>query len=169
MSLTPATNRQVPDHSIMDFYNKQCYLGNQFVIPVANTSSGTSEIPLILINNTVGSGKGAFVGMKKITSLTAGDSAIIRCYLNPTVTGAGTPVTPSNVRPANVNAAVSTVTTGPTVSGNGTLVDVVSAAALMSGLSQLLEILDPGQTMLITLQASASSATTSTIIGFYEI
>lgn len=106
---------------------------------------------------------------EKITSLTAGDSAIIRCYLNPTVTGAGTPVTPSNVRPANVNAAVSTVTTGPTVSGNGTLVDVVSAAALTSGLSQLLEILDPGQTMLITLQASASSATTSTIIGFYEI
>lgn len=169
MSFTPATNRQVPDHSIMDFYNKQAYLGNQFVIPVANTSSGTSEVPLILINNSTGSGKAAFVGLKKISSLTASNSVILRCYLNPIVTGSGTPATPTNIRPASTNTSVLTVTTVPTVSANGTLVDEVSAAALSVGVSQIMEIIDPGQTMLITIQTSATSTATSTIIGFYEI
>lgn len=166
---TPATNKQVPDHSIMDHFRKQAYLGNQFGLALNNTSAGTSEAPLLLLNNTSTSAKGIFLDSKMITSLTASDTAVLRFYIAPTVTTVGTPATPVNARPANTNTSVMTVTSAPTVSANGTLIETLATTAFITGLSQMMQILDPGQVMLITLQTSASSAATSTQLNWWEL
>lgn len=172
MALTPATNKQVPEHSILDHYNKQTYLGNKFVSTVTMTSSGTTEVPILLMSNTqngTGTGKSMFVDLKKLVGLTASDSAILRCYINPTVTGAGTPATPTNLRPANANTSVATVATAPSVSANGTLVDVVVVAPLAIGESSLMVIVDPTQTLLVTVQCSAASTATTSMLSWYEL
>jgi hypothetical protein len=172
MANTPATNKQIPDHSIMDHYNKQVYLGNQFVICNNFSSAGTSEVPLLLISNPAAvttAAKALFINNKRVSSLTASDSVILRCYINPTVSSPGTPATPTNERPANTNISIATVATAPSVSANGTLIDTIVTGALTSNLSDLMTILDPGQVLLITIQASASSTATNTIINWYEI
>ena len=52
MGLTPATNRQVPDNSILDYFNKQTYLGNQYVYAVGSIEIlSTSEAPYLLLTN----------------------------------------------------------------------------------------------------------------------
>lgn len=172
MAQTPATSKQVPNDSILSRFNREVYLGNQFSIAANNSSGGTSEVPIILIRNTndLYTQPSLFIGIKKLLSLTTGDGAIMRCYLNPTVTGNGTAATGIiNQRPGNSNTATATVTTGPSVSDNGTLVDVISAPALQSGESQLLQILDAGQSMLVTMTTSSSGASTSTIVNWFEI
>jgi hypothetical protein len=57
MALQPGTQRQVSEHSILDAYNKQTYLSNQYVYSLGNTEiTTTSETPLLLLSNpTAGS------------------------------------------------------------------------------------------------------------------
>lgn len=177
MALTPATNRQIPDHAIMDFYNKQTYLGNQFLYSLPDFEvTSTSETNLLLISNpavttsSFPSGTVAlFSNIRKLTTLTASQSAILRFYAAPTVTGGGTPVTPLNLRPASPTTSIATVATGPTTTSNGTLFDTIAASAFDSSLSQLLAILDPGQNMLVTVQASSATTFISYEIGWYEL
>lgn len=172
MALQPATNKQVSDHAIMDYFNKQVYLANTYSFALNNTSGGTTEVPLILIRNTsvIYTQPSIFISRKNLLSLTTGDGAIVKCYLNPTVTVNGTAATGIiNQRPGSPSISTATITTLPTVTANGTLVDVIAAPALQNGLSQAMQILDAGQSMLITMTTSASGALTSTIMGWYEI
>ena len=169
---TQATNRQLPDHSIMDINGKQAYLGNQFVVGLKGTSvTGTSETNLLLISNPAAvstASKALFALFKKVWCLTASNNVTIRFYLNPTVTGAGTPVTPVNCRPSNTNTSIVNVTTSPTTSANGTFLEFLYSPYATPDMSSILSILDPGQSMLITAQCSATSTVGFEFV-YYEI
>jgi hypothetical protein len=173
MALLAATNKQVPEHSILDHFDKQIYLGNEYVAS-ASFTVGASEIPLLLVTNVqTGNSsnfKALFVNMLKVVEKTASQSIILNVYINPTVTGAGTPITPVNLRSSyGVTNVVATIASSPSVSSNGTLVDSISAAALTVGVSTLLKILDQGQSILITGIASAASVSVGTILQWYEL
>jgi hypothetical protein len=176
MGFTPATNRQVPDHSIMDHYNKQTYLGNKFVYASNQAIASTSEIPLLLLQNpavatsSFPSGyTGLFVDLMKLAVITASQSAVIRVYLNPTTPVAGTAKTPTNLRYASATTSIAALSAAPTVSGNGTLINVLSALPGQPDRSDLLVILDPGQNMLLTIQATANPTTIAQSISWYEL
>lgn len=174
MSLAPATNRQVPDNSILDYFNKQTYLGNQYVYSIDTEITSTSEIPFLLLSNPAVSAaafpnqKALFQGLKKLTCLTVSQSAVLRFYSQPTITGAGTPVTPVNLRPASPNTSIAALSTSPTVSGNGTLIGVLSSAAFVSNSSDLLLVLDPGQNLFVTVQTTSATTFISFDLSWAE-
>lgn len=174
MAQTPATNRQDPMNSILDVNGRQSYLGNQFLY-ASNVSVSGSETPILLLSNPVvttsafpASYKSLFVNLRKVVCSVTGASSVLKYYFNPTVTGAGTPVTIINARPANPNTAVGVLTSGPSASGNGSLVDSLASAAFSTDVSDFLLILDPGKNLLITAQASAGSTTTLIKLGWME-
>jgi hypothetical protein len=172
MALLAATNRQVPDQSILDHFDKQTYLGNQYTVSQSFTI-GSSETVLILLQNAqTGNAqilKSLFQNLLKVSSQTASQSIILNAYFNPTFSAAGTSLTPSNSRISYGNNAVATATYTPTVSNNGTLIDTISAAALSVSSSQILHILDNTENLLITGIASASSTAIDVILGWYEL
>lgn len=171
----PATNRQIPNDSILDANFRQSYLGNQFIYAV-NASVSGSETPILLLSNPVvvssafPSGyKSLFVNLRKVVCSVTGASAVLKYYFNPTITGNGTPVTILNARPASPNVAVGVLTSGPTASSNGSYVDAIASLAFSTDESNFLLILDPGQNLLVTAQASASSTATLIKLGWMEI
>lgn len=173
MALLAATKNQVPEHSIMDKYNKQTYLGNNYFVSGTFTV-GASEIPLILLQNvqTVNAqlAIGVFHNLIRLIGKTSGAAVILNAYLNPTFSAAGTPMTISNYRSSyGVARAIATLTSAPTVSVNGTLIDSISAPALSVGTSDVLKILDNGQNLLITAIASVGGTSVSVVSGWYEI
>lgn len=177
MTQRPATNKQVPDNSILDAFNKQTYLGNQFLysIPATSTAS-SSESPILLISNPIVASSGfpsgyqsLFLNFRKVTCITNTQSVLFRFYFNPTVTSVGTPVTPVNLRPANAPASIAAVSTGASVSANGTFLATLPSLTFVPSVSTVLSILDPGQSMLITAQASAASTAIAVEIGWYEL
>jgi hypothetical protein len=169
MALTPANNRQVPSESIMDRYGKQVYLGNQFGIALGNvTVTGTAEVPLWLLLNSATSGKALFIVLKKLAGVTAGDTAILRSYINPTVTANGTTQSILNLRPASPLTPVAQAFTGSTVTANGTFVDALSVGVLNTSESDQLLVLDPGVNMLLTAQVNATS-TIAALLNWYEL
>lgn len=164
MANTPATNKQVPDHAILDFYNKQTYLGNQFVFSETVGLTGTSENPMLLIKNPAvtstafpASNLALFQNLMKVTCTTAAANVILRIYLGPTVLTAGTAAAALNLRPASATTSVAAITTIPSVSANGKFLSYLCSSAFVPDSSQLLSIVDPGQTILITAQASGNS------------
>lgn len=176
MTLKPATNRQVPDNSILDSYGKQAYLGNRYNGTYSAAVASTSETLILLLSNpavTISSFPASYVSLfcdlRKLSVLTASQSGILRFYLSPTVTDAGTPQTPVNLRPASPNTGVGVLTTGPTVSSNGTLVGVLGAATEWSLMESSLIILDPGQKLLVTAQVSTNPTTIATQLEWNEI
>lgn len=176
MALTPATPRQIPEHAILDHYDKQTYLGNQYVVPLAGTSLANSESNLLLFRNlgsqTMSSNPyvpGLFINLKKVVCLTVGESALLRFYLNPTVTMNGSAAAAVNARSSyGVGGMHATVTTVPSTSANGTLIDAIGGGYLASSESKSLIVLDPGQSLLVTGFASAS-ITVDGFVGWYEL
>lgn len=177
MALQPGTNRQVPDHSIMDHFEKQTYLGNQYIYSVASSEIGaTSETAIILLQNPVVSTNAfpsgytsLFVNLRKIICLTASQTAIMRLYLNPTFSAAGTAETPINLRPASPNTSIATLSVAPTVSANGTFIEILSSTPMVEDSASKLIVLDPGQTLLITAQVSSDSTFVATELAWYEL
>ena len=122
-------SRQIPDHAIVDYYNKQAYLGNQFIYATQITV-GTSETLQILLSNPITNAQTVtnavkpstiFIRKIKLVTETNAQAAWVNVYGNPTVTGAGTTQTPSNIRLASLNTSIANLTTVPTASSNGTL------------------------------------------------
>lgn len=177
MALQPGTNRQVPDHSIMDHFNKQAYLGNYYDYSLGNNEIlTTSEYPLILLTNNQPSTQAfpynwlsLFCDLRNAISVTATQSVILRAYLNPTITSAGTSKTPTNLRSGSSNASVAALSINPTISANGTLVDVIGANAFETAQSQKMLIIDPNHSLLITVQTSSNTTFIGTNIGWYEL
>lgn len=171
---TPATNKQVPDHAILDHFNKQVYLGNRHSVILAVTSGGTSEVAEVLLSNPAVSAVSfpnqvaLFVDLRRLVGQTASANNIVRVYLDPTVTDPGTPLVSHNLRPASTNAAVGVATSAPTVGANGTLVEALSSTAAATSESGELIILDPGHSVLITLQ-TAMSAVVDLQVSWSEI
>lgn len=154
MALTPATSTQIPDHAILDFFDKQTYLGNQFIFPFTFTQSGdtAAETPLILISNASTNKKALFLSERDFSTLGASEW-LFRFYFNPTVTSTGTSQTPVNLRPAyqTLTPSIAALSTKPTVSAKGTLVMIIDSGALgNTTFYERLVILDPGSSLLMT-------------------
>lgn len=177
MSLQPGTKNQIPENSILDHFDKQAYLGNQFAFVLSDFSAGaTSETPFLLLSNPAvsasafGTGYGSlFQNLRRIISLTANDTVILRAYMNPTVTANGTAKTPVNVRPGSSNTSIAKLYESPSVSANGTLVDVIASNAFDPKDSSSLLILDPGQSLLLTVQQSAGAGVVGCSLGWFEL
>lgn len=176
MAFLAATSKQIPDHAILDFYNKQTYLGNQYSVS-RNFSVGSSEIPLMLMQNNAqivspSNFISLFQNLLKVNGLTAAQSITLNVYLNPTITSAGTALTTINLRPSyGVTNSVGVLTYSPTIASNGTLVDSISAPAVSSANSSLLKIIDGvvPQALLVTGIASAASTSVNVILQWYEL
>ena len=158
------TSRQVPDHAILDQYNKQAYLGNYFHYVNSSTVAGTSETALILFSNASTNGVSAFINYKKGTCLTASHSSLFNFYLSPTVSANGTAVTTViNTRPAMSKTSVMSLYTGPTASPFGTLTSyLMSQTQAPDESASSLIVLDPGQSLLVTV-------TVSNALGWFEL
>ncbi len=172
---TPATNKQIPDNAILDHFSKQTYLGNRYSYALAFTISGTSEVAkLYLLNPALASGTSfpnqaaLFVDLRRMTGATASANTIMRTYIGPTTVSSGSSQTPVNMRPASPNLSIATLKSATTAGGNGTLVETLSGGEFKTVESRDLIILDPGKSMLITLQ-SADAAVITAQIGWYEL
>jgi hypothetical protein len=163
------TNIQVAANSILDNNNRQTYLGNQFIYGTNSTAiAGTNETPLIVLSNPVSSTISLFHNVRKLTCLTASNSSIFRFYIAPTGVTGGTTQTPTNLRFASSNTSKSVVTLSPTVSTNGTFLAALASTAFNPDISSVLVILDPGQTMLLTVQNSSASSVAAEL-SWYEL
>ena len=176
MALNPGTNKQVPEHAIMDIFGKQSYLANKYAYAVSNTPGVTSEFPLVLLKNPAVSSSafpsgfvGLFCPQIRLSCLTASQTAIIRVYLNPTVSAVGTAETPVQLRPGSSNASVAALHLSPTISANGTLIDISSASLGLDGKVDTMSVLDPGQALLITVQPSSVGTAVGVSIPWWEI
>lgn len=163
------TSTQIPSEAILDLNGKQHYLGNAFSAPVSGLSlSTTNETNLMLISNAVTNTKSLFVYHREISSSAYG--VTVKLYSNPTVSNAGTSITPVNYRPASSRAATGTTSYSPTTSANGTLIDMMSCGSgYEKSESGLLIILDPGQSLLMTGKAATATTVIDVAMGFYEL
>jgi hypothetical protein len=174
---TPATNRQIPDQSILDAFYKQTYLGNAYIVPTTVDLSTTDETIVLMIENPAVDGapnltsKALFVNLRRYTSTL--EPVIVNTYFNPTVLTTGTAFTPINLRPASTNASVAKCYQEGqvTVSANGTKISSIGVGSddFVVQDNQLLIILDPGQSLLITATAAAENTSLSADISFYDL
>jgi hypothetical protein len=169
MSVTPNNTQQLPDKSILDFFNRQTYLANSYSLPLTSTLSNGSETPILLISNSltgIAGGKALFHNLRRLVS---SDHSIIRYYVNPTVSSVGTPITPVNLRPASSNVSIASCSSSPTISGDGTLLSAIGINTVTDD-RNLLIVLDAGQSLLITAQASSGAgATIYSTSSWYEL
>jgi len=156
---------QIAEKSILDAFNKQIYLGNGFIKSLAISLGDTNEDVQLSIANPSISSKALFVITRQISA-----SALVtaRFYINPTGLSAGSATTPVNLRPAYSATSVATCKTTPTVSGNGTLISSIASNGPMNT-SNILVILDPGKTLLMTAQAATGTPTCIIETVWYEI
>lgn len=176
--MTPASNKQVPDHSIMDVHGKQAYLGNQFLASTNGVSlTGTTEVPIIYLACPAQASSGAFPNQKSLfcdlrnmfcVDVTEATGVVYRMYFNPTTVAAGSVFTPVNARPGNATASIALVRVSPTAVANGTFVQNMAVGFESPCMASDLVILDPGQSMLITAQPSASTVGVVDI-SWYEL
>lgn len=164
------TNRQVPDHAIMDFYNKQVYLGNQYI-----GSSGvvaladTSEHPILYLLNPASSTISLFVATKKLFAGDVTNSVIFNLYSTPTTVAAGSAITPVNSRILSSSASVATLKKTVTAGANGTLIEAMPTGLGFSPIdSSSMLILDPGASILITAKGSAATNCVAELV-WYEL
>ena len=168
--MTPASNRQVPDHSIMDLFGKQAYLGNQFLSGsgvVALADAAEHPVLSIACPDQATQGVGAFPNTKALfinlrqmfcNDATGLTGIVYRVYVNATTLAAGTVKVPVNARPANSLTSIAVVRASPTAAGNGTLAGTYSVGFGICQELDALLILDAGQNMLITAQGTAASS-----------
>lgn len=174
MALTPGTNRQVPDHAILDFYNKQTYLGQRFTFSLNFTLSGTTENNAFLLSNPLSTTTAFpnqlsfFLDLVALTGLTASATNVLRVYLGPTGVSGGTDKVPLNLRTGSATASVATFKSAPTATPGSTVYGIQGAAAFSTRKLDQLIVVDPGKTLLITLQG-ANSDIVNCALGWYEL
>lgn len=172
------TQNQVPDKSILDRFDRQTYLGNAFIVPVEVDLSDTSEVPCLMITNPVVTSvaaptaqKAIFLNLRRVSS--SAQQAVIKTYVNPTVTSTGTTSTPTNLRPASSNVSIAKFYAAGefAVSANGTLVSALGIATDSISVTDntLLIILDPGQTVMVTATALDDGTTIDLDFSWYEL
>ena len=178
MALLPATNKQVPEHSILDMFGKQSYLGNQFIVGTNSVSlSGTGEVALLYMACTTAAtqavgasqnAKGIFCNLRRLycADSSALTGVVFRVYFGASTVSAGTALTPNNARPAYSTASVASVLLSPTVGTKGTFAYSYAVGFQSPAVSEELIILDAGTNMLITAQASAASTAIADLTWF---
>jgi hypothetical protein len=177
MAQNPGTNRQIPDHSIMDLMGKQCYLGNEFIYANSKASfAATTETPILLLSNPAVTASGfpsgyvsLFVNLNKLIVATASQNVIMRIYLNPAGITAGTSETPVNLRPQSPTTSIAALSINPTGTISGNPIQVLAAQIGLPDTSDVLMILDPGNSILITAQASATATAMVNELSWFEL
>jgi hypothetical protein len=163
---------QTPDSAILDLNGRQTYLGNAFVAgTMTATVPSTTETPYVLISNPANSGHSMIIYTKKMSIATQTTSlAIFRFYYNPTVSAAGTALAINNLR-LNASSPASTMAISeyPTTSNNGTFVADLIAGAEGTNVSTVVQIIDPGNSMLVTCTETVSSVAVAFEIVWYEL
>ena len=143
---------QIPDNALLDISGKQTYLGNSFILGTGTISlSDTNEHLELALVNTSTSGKALFINGRRLSS-SAG--VYMKMYIGPTGVS-GTPAIPLNLRPAYSTSSVVTAYSSPSASANGTLVSTILSVGAVAE-SNLLYVLDPGETALFTVTALSS-------------
>lgn len=164
---------QTPDNSILDLNGRQTYLGNAFVASIKSAALGvTTELPYALIINPAGNSKSMFNFLRRIMVVTqTAGVATFRFYIAPTITSNGTAVPIGNLR-INPNAQATTMQmfSLPTVTANGTFIaEIGTTSSCIPYDSDLLSIIDPGVTLLVTAQASSSTVPAGFETAWYEL
>jgi hypothetical protein len=153
---------QQPDSAILNFFGKAAYLGNQFIATINTVSLTTAETPVFYTLNTTTSSKSLFKAVRALNVAdNSGEVVVFRVYLNPTGVTGGTTITPVNCRPANSNTSVATCTKSPTVASNGTLASVIVVGFNAQNIDSTLFVIDPGNSLLITAQATGACIATA--------
>lgn len=150
---------QVPDHSILDLFGKQAYLGNQFVASSGVVSlADTAEHPVMYLLNGAANTKSLFNGIRKCFAGDVTNLIVFRVYQQPTTVAAGSVITPTNSRLASATLSSATVKKSVTAVSNGTLIETLPIGFGYAPIeSNNLLILDPGYSLLITAQAVAAT------------
>lgn len=158
MALLPTNAKQIPDHSILDVNGKQIYLANGYVASIDSiTLATTTETPAMLLTNAAANTVGLFSYLAAGASLTSGNSVVFKFYYNPTITSNGTALTPVNLRFASGNLSAMTAFKAPTISANGTYLYSMQANFGSGSVSNIISVLDPGKSLLVTATASANT------------
>lgn len=112
--------------------------------------TGSVETPLLYLKNDTANKVSLCSFTRKYFSLNI-DYAQFKHYANPTVSDDGTPISINNMRSnPNSPASVMEAYVSPTVTDNGTLIAVVSAA-LTTETSTIPYVIDPGESVLVTV------------------
>lgn len=123
----------------------------------------TAEKPFFYISNPSGSGKILkLLGITYSSSVGNNTTATWRAYINPTVTVAGSTLTPLGNRQVGQAASVAVFQLNPTASANGSLASVRRTVSSANEL--VIEVngalwLDPGNRALFTVEPSANNLT----------
>lgn len=137
MALTPATNFQVPEHSIMDAFNKQTYLGNTFTVcsNVFELPTASLETSILYLSNPAANKRALFCNVQRFcaTNLANADSATFKVYLNPTLTSANKPIIPINMRPASATVSGAAAAFNPPIAPGTLQVSTVTTVADVAG------------------------------------
>ena len=171
------SSKQLPNEAILDFYNKQAYLGNEYVIgtDITAIASANVETPLLYLinpasNGVAGKNTGCFINIRKFSQATNVSAAttIFRTYFNPTITANGTAATPVNVRPGLGNSSSVLAYRGPSACANGTVVSQF-AVNYQELDTSVLYILDPGQSLLVTGSTDTAGTKVLALLNYYEL
>ena len=167
------TSNQTAEKSILDLNGRQTYLGNGYIcsLNVLTIASSATETPVMYIVNpssnsnqgASGQSLGLFLTTKKMSeaSNVASATTIFKYYGNPTVTVNGSALTINSLRPALGTSSKMNAYKSPSVSDNGTFI-AAFAVNYQQIDSQVLNILDPGTSTLIT--ANSDTANTEIIL-----
>ena len=177
MALQPGTNKQIPSDSILDNFDRQTYLGNAFVLAAADvTLNSTGETLVALIQNpllspTLPAQPSIFCNLRRFTS--TAQSVQLKLYANPVVSSTGTAAVPINQRISSTTASISKCYANGqfTVSSNGSLLSNLGCSGnnYVVQDEQLMVIVDPGNSIMITATALVEDTVLNSDISWYEI
>lgn len=182
MALKPTNDRQLPQQAINDFYNKQTYNGNSYVIASGAIDIATSgvETPILLLSNPASNfapsgaqgirNVGCFQGLRKLSQATnvASATTIFKFYCNPVAPSPGSTATALNLRPSYGNNSQMLSYISPTIVSNGTY--LASFAINYQEIdSSLMFILDPGYALLVTANTDTNSTSVIAELSWYEL
>lgn len=156
---------QSAENSILDYFYRQVYLGNGFILANLASLADTNEHNEILISNPSTNSKSLFFFINR---LGASGAVTSRIYYNPTVSANGTPTIPINLRPAYSTLSSALSFTAPTISAVGTNIDTTVCGGAENESKKMI-IIDPGFSILVTLQATTATITVNQELIWYEI
>jgi len=167
MTTGPINHFQVPEMAAQDVFGRQTYLGDTYIVGLDATNSATTETPLLLLINPSTNKKSMFIFTKKMSALTSNHNAQFRIYYNPTITSNGTVQTPVNLRNGSSFLSTMNCYSAPTIANSGTFVAMLATTAFNPETSSVMQIIDPGKSMLLTGQVSnANDAINCEVVWF---
>lgn len=165
------TSKQVPSEAIMDIFGKQAYLGNQFIVSTGAVAiAATGEAPILSISNDATNKLSLFSIARRMIGGDATNFITYRLYKSPTTLAAGSAKTPINCRILSSTTSVATCKASPTAVSNGTLMATfIVGPNNYQDVDNLMIIVDPGTSLLLTAQASGQPTTAVAEAMWYEI